>query len=83
MKPVRIECMCSTYGFSCLCIQIDESKSDFFPKEKALCLGGEEDQSDAQLEQIQEMIQDLLQRYRKKVSDRQVLQCAYCSSNLL
>ena len=75
--------MCSTYGFSCLCIQIDENKSDFFPKEKALCLGGEEDQSDAQLEQIQEMIQDLLQRYRKKVSDKQVLQCAYSSANLL
>ena len=49
-------------------MQINDNKSDFFPKEKALCLGGEEDQADAQLEQIQEMIEDLLLRYRKKVS---------------
>ena len=52
-----------------LVMQIDENQSDFFPKEKALCLGGEEDHADAQLEQIQEMIEDLLQRYKRKVSD--------------
>ena len=59
------------------CAQIDENKSDFFPKEKALCLGGEEDHADAQLEQIQDMIEDLLQRYRKKVREL----CVYSLCN--
>ena len=50
-------------------VQIKKSRTGFFPKEKAMCLDSEDDnENEVQMEQIQEMVEGLLQRFRKKVS---------------
>lgn len=47
--------------------QVAESDPGFFPQEKACCLEGDDDNTGQKLEELQEKVEGILQRFKEKV----------------
>ncbi len=49
------------------CVQISEGQLDFFPLLDALALETEDDETSAKLDELREMVESVLERFKKEV----------------